>query len=312
MFFWIALVVIAQFINAIVAIIDKYIVTSPKAVSRPFVYAFYLSVLSSLSIVVFFFSWISIPHNDLSIPSFANVSWPSPLVFGLSLLTGFVFFLGLIFLFHAFKRADASDVVPVASAVSAIATFLLSFYIFNTELSHNFLWGFALLVIGTILVSHLRFNKKTATFAILSGLFFAVNFIALKEIFLLTNFDNGFFWSRMGLVAIAFLSLLIPKNYYKVTHQTRKTVKHAGPIVLGNKVLGGLAGLLILKAIDLGDVAIVQALGGVQFAFLLLFAVVLGRRTPHEYGENVTHKDLLHKVVSVGFIIVGLFVLFAS
>ena len=51
---WIILVVIAQFINAFVAIIDKYLVSS-KRVGEPVVYAFYVSILSALSIIIFAF-----------------------------------------------------------------------------------------------------------------------------------------------------------------------------------------------------------------------------------------------------------------
>ena len=42
---WILLATAGQFINAIVAIFDKYIVSDEKVLPKPFVYAFILALL---------------------------------------------------------------------------------------------------------------------------------------------------------------------------------------------------------------------------------------------------------------------------
>ncbi len=49
---------------------------------------------------------------------------------------------------------------------------------------------------------------------------------------------------------------------------TKRTTKSGSAWVIGKTILAGIAGLLVLKAIELGDVSLVQALGGLQFAFL--------------------------------------------
>lgn len=79
LFIWLA--VVGQLLFAVVALIDKYIVTS-GAVPRPVVYSFYVNLLSSAGITFFLFS--SIPGA----PQFSNVSIPD-LSFSLySLLSG--------------------------------------------------------------------------------------------------------------------------------------------------------------------------------------------------------------------------------
>jgi len=74
--------------------------------------------------------------------------------------------------------------------------------------------------------------------------------------------------------------------------------------------LGGIAGIALLKATELGSVTIVQALNGLQFAFLILLSIFFGKITPLSFGENNTMKDVLQKTVSVSLIIIGFYFLF--
>ena len=67
---------------------------------------------------------------------------------------------------------------------------------------------------------------------------------------------------------------------------------------------------MILKAIELGDVTVVQALGGLQFAFLLLFPVFRGHTLPQACGEDCSKFDVYRKFISVAIIILGLLILF--
>ncbi|MFC1731832.1 EamA family transporter [candidate division KSB1 bacterium] len=309
---WILLVVVAQFISAIVAVVDKYIVTS-RVVSRPVTYAFYVSILSAFSAIVFLFSWIKIPFEGISIPSVQNVTHPDDTVVLLSLIAGFAFFGALVSLFTGLKRADTSDVIPVVGATSAVSSLLLGFYFLKTSLTTNFVWGFALLVLGTFFISLFRFKTKTLIVSLISGMLFALHFVCLKILFGYTGFDNAFFWSRMGIVIPALLAFVIPWIHIhpkKMVIGAEIPRKNAVWIILGNKFMAGVAGLLILKGIELGDVIIVQALGGLQFVFLLLFAVLTGKSLPQACGEKCSKYDVWQKTISVGIITIGFLVLF--
>ncbi len=308
---WILLVVIAQFLYAIVAIIDKYIVSSHSA-PRPFVYAFYVTALSAFSGVIFFFEGIQIPLEGVAIPSFQNISSLSLLVATVSLTAGIAFFSALVTLFSALKRAAASDVIPVVGASSAIVTFILSSFFLGAKLTPNFFIGFSVLVIGTILLSRFRTGNKAVLFSIISGILFATHFILLKFLFEQTNFDNAFFWSRLGIAATAFLVLLIPfiQRRFKLHLHNAKKHSKTGIIILSNKILAGIASLILLKAIDLGDVSIVQALGGLQFAFLLIFSAFIGHTLPQICGEHCSKENLFSKAGAVAIIIIGFAILF--
>lgn len=250
------------------------------------------------------------PIEGISVPSIHNLIVPNVEVVIISLIAGFAFFAALLSLYAAFVDSDASDVVPVAGSASAICALILSGAFFGEVLTTHILWGFLLLVFGTFLVSRLRLSAESMSLALLSGFFFGLHFVVMKELFILTNFDTGFLWSRLGIVIAALVTLILPMNRNKFHEETRQTGARGGLWIVGNKTIAGLSSIIILKAVDLGSVAIVQALGGLQFVFILIFAFMFGNKTPHEAGENTTAEGSFHKVLAIVIIIIGFTLLF--
>ena len=307
---WIFLAAAAQFLAAIVAIVDKYIVSDDKVLPRPFVYAFYSCLFTGGWVAVYFLSFVP-GLNQLPLPSFTNVSAPSLIVVALAFLAAYTFFMALVSMFDALKKADASDVIPVIGAVAAVSSFGLSYYFFDTRLAPNFLWGIGFLALGTFLVSRVQFDKSVALHAIHAGVFFAFHIITMKGLFIATSFDDGFFWSRIGFVFFALSLLLVPSYYEKITAQTKKTTKKAGSIIIFNKVLAGISAFMILKAADLGEVSVVQALDGLKFVFILIIGLFTCRFLPATCGENTgTTSDIVRKALFVAIISLGFIVLF--
>lgn len=308
---WIFLAVAAQFLNALVALIDKRIVSDEKLLPKPFVYAFYTCLISGVWIIVYFIGFLPLGIIEQTVPSFSGVLKPSLEVVSLSLLSAYTFFFALVSMFTALKKADASDVVPVIGATSAIASFGLSYFFFNTTLSSNFIWGIILLAAGTYFVSRFQFNLRTAFVSIHAGIFFALHYIALKGLFSMTSFDDGFFWSRIAFVFFAVSLLMVPSYFEKIRSQTKSTSSQTGMLVFANKVLAGIATLLILRATDLGDVAVVQALGGLQFVFILLLGIFFTIGEPKiPVGERYSRESILQKALFVAVITIGFLVLF--
>lgn len=308
---WIIIVVFGQFLNAIVALADKHIVASKK-VSKPIVYAFFVGLLSVLSVFIFVFGFLPFDFGDLSLPSLANVSSPNLFLMVLAVLSSAAFFMALYNIYSALTRADASDVVPVVSSASAIFTFAISYLFLNESLSHNFFYGFLLLVIGMAILSHFRFKLKTLIQTLLAGFFFAVYFVCMKALFNNFHFDQTFFWTRIGMLVVVLFLILWPYSYKKIFSEKRKIKKkiEGGVWVVGNSLLGGLASLALLKATELGSVTMVQALGGLQFAFLTVISVLFGRITPMSLGEKNNWFDVVQKILSVTLIISGFYLLF--
>ncbi len=309
---WILLAVCAQFLNAFVAIVDKQIVSDEKILPRPFVYAFYTCLISGVWVVVYLISLLPLPFNGLHIPSFANVVRPTLEVVALSVLSAYTFFTALVSMFTALRTADASDVVPVVGATSAIASLILSYFFLGTQISSNFLYGIALLSVGTFLVSRFHFTLNTALVAVHAGIFFALHYISIKGLFLVTSFDDGFFWSRIAFVFYALSLLMVPTFFEKIKEQTKVTTRKTGILVFLNKMVAGVSAILILKATDLGDVAVVQALGGLQFVFILIFGIIMSLFPSCSICPKETYRKelILQKTLFVAVIVVGFLVLF--
>src|SRR3989344_6043270 len=307
---WILLATSAQFINAVVAVADKYLVSDEKRMPRPFVYAFYTCLVTGFWLVIYLFGFIP-GLSALGVPSFSNIKIPTLEVVALSFFAAYTFFIAVVSLYGILKRADTSDVMPVIGAISAAASFGLTYIFWEVSYSPNFICGIVLLATGTFAVSSIRFSTNIALAAIHSGLFFALHYIAMKGLFETSNFDNGFFWSRVALVLFALSWLLVPNYLELIKEQNQKTSKRTGMLVFGTKILAGVAAFMILKATDLGDVAVVQALDGVKFVFILFITFFLGRWLPESVGERYSDsKTLVQKFVYVTIICLGFTLLF--
>ncbi|OGG87995.1 hypothetical protein A2592_01060 [Candidatus Kaiserbacteria bacterium RIFOXYD1_FULL_42_15] len=307
---WILLATAGQFVNAIVAYLDKYIVSEDTALPRPFVYAFYSCLLTGGWVVIYLFGYIP-GLADIGFPHFENVTTPNIQVVSMSFLTGYTFFMALVSMYDALRKAEAVNVIPVIGAISAIASFGMSYLFLQIPLTTNFIWGVIVLSLGTLLVAQALPKIDTIAHVIHSGVFFALHYITMKGLFLESNFDNGFFWSRIGLVLFALSLLMVPSYFVKIREQTGNTSIHAGSLVVVAKILAGVAAFMLLKATDLGDVTVVQALDGLKFIFILVIGVLFGALIPDSAVTHVTNpKVVMRRLLYILVIAVGYFILF--
>lgn len=307
---WILLATFGQFLNALVAFLDKYIVSDEAALPRPFVYAFYSCILTGGWVVIYFLGFIP-GLRDVGFPHFASIEAPSIQVVAMSFLAAYTFFMALVSMYSALRNAEAVNVMPVIGAVSAISSFAMVYLFLDVAFSPNFMWGVVVLSLGTLLVAQTIPQFEDVIHVFHSGLFFGLHFITMKGLFLETNFDDGFFWSRICFVLFALSLLLVPTYYKKIREQTGTTSKKTGVIVILTKILAGVAAFLLLKATDLGDVAVVQALDGVKFVFILLITIVFASLLPDSVAVHEPKpRNVVRQVLYVMVIAVGYFILF--
>ncbi len=307
---WVFLATIGQLINALVAFLDKYLVTDENALPKPFVYAFYSCLLTGFWAVIYFLAYIP-GLTNLGVPSFENIQKPTIQVIGMSFLAAYTFFMALVSMYEALKKAEAVNVMPVIGATSALATFGMSYLFLNTALSTTHMWGVVILALGTLLVAQTMPHRSIILNLLHSGVFFALHFISMKGLFMETSFDDGFFWSRVGFVLFALSLLMVPAYFDKVNSQTRKTSKKTGFLVILTKVLAGIAAFLILKATDQGDVAVVQALDGLKFVFILAITIAFSSLLPDSIAKHEARpQEIMRRTLYVAIIAVGYFILF--
>lgn len=306
---WILLAIIGQLINSVVALIDKFLVTSKK-VPKPSLYVFYTGILVVFSLLLYSFDFV-LGHWFSGMPSLGNVTWPSVRIAIDSILPAGFMLSGLYFLFKALVKADASDIFPVVGSISSFFVLLLSYLYFNQILHTSFFFGFIFLAIGTLFISHFRFDRATFYSVISASVLLSFHSVTLKRLFNETGFDNGFFWYSAFIFILA-SCMLVSKNIRSsfMHHRRSANIKSTDKIILFGKILAGIGGVLITIAINLGNVTIVQALTGLQYLFLFLFAIILGKRTHADWGENLTKKDIVQKTISITLILIGFVLLF--
>ncbi len=291
---WILFVIIGQFLNAIVVLLDKYIVT--KTVSKPVVYTFYVSMLSATALIV-------LPFGGVKIPSLV-VIW-------LSLSSALSYIISILSLYESLKTSDPSEVTPVVGAVSAISTFSFSYVILGDLLPNDFFWGFGLLILGMLLISHFQLTWRSFGYLLFSGISFGLSIVLIKAIFVYDNsFVNGFFWSRMAIALAGFALLVWPGLIGDIKEDMGHGKSKGKLIILANKALAGVSFLCILLAVKLGHVALVNALASLQYVFLLIFAVIFSKRMGGYLFEKRHRGETFHKIFATGIIILGFIILF--
>lgn len=307
---WLLLATVGQLLNAVVAFLDKYIVSDNKVMPIPFVYAFYSCLLTGFWGVIYLLAFIP-SMAALGVPSLSNVEQPTIQVVGMSFLAAYTFFMALVSMYEALKRAEAVNVMPVIGTVSALSTFALSYLLLGASLSASHMWGIVVLALGTLLVAQAMPHRNIILNLLHSGVFFALHFIAMKGLFMETSFDDGFFWSRVGFVLFALSLLMVPAYYDRVTKQSKQTTRKTGLLVILTKVLAGVAAFLLLKATDAGDVAVVQALDGLKFVFILVVTILFGSLLPDSIARHEARpQEIVRRVIYVAIIAVGYFILF--
>jgi hypothetical protein len=285
---WLALAVGAQFINAVSVLIDRHIVVRAEHIGKPIVYAFYVSLMSGFVVVI---------------APFGLISWPTTVVVLLSLAQAFAFLGAIFFLYSALRSARASDVAPVVGAVSAITSLVLAGVWIDGDITIRLLPPVVLLVAGTALISSFHFRGSALRHALLAGALFGVSILLAKLVYLETAFLDGFFWTRTMCLIAAGTLLIVPPWRTAILRGGKHSSGNAKALVISNKVLAGVAGVMTALAVSMGSVSIVNALAGLQFVFLFFFAFVFAETMP---GTRKNDHGGWQTALGVSLIVMGL------
>lgn len=294
---WLAVVLSGHFANAGSFVIAKILLS--KDLKHPTVYVFFIGALGALSVVL--------------VP-FANVHAISHGLMMACAIAGGTFMAALLFFFSALQRGDTSRVVPIVGALIPIWTLLFASLVLGERLLAYQGFGIVLLIFGAILISyehtpHLYSDISWAEIGLSVGaaLLFALSYTVTKFVFTQTEFLNGFLWMRL----FAFLAVL-PLLFISVTRQSvfgggGEHTARPGFLFLFGQILGALGFFLLNVGLSLApSVLVVNALQGVQYAFLFLLVLVLSRIDPLLLHERIGSRELMQKVVAIVIMGIGL------
>jgi len=318
---WLIASISSYFINAGVYVADKFLLS--KKIHSSITYAFYVGIWS-------IFNFVLLPF-DFWLPNLHELS--------LDLLAGILFLVTLVFWYKALHQSEATRVVPIVGALVPIFSFLFSYMFLGATLSEREILAFLVLINGGVLISvkytrlfyweevanrlrgkfgdligsaHAvyRPTQRLIVNSVVSALFFAGYYVLIKYIYTEQPFIGAFVWSRLG-TFIAVLFILFVPSWRRLAlekHKGQKSAKNLGFFILV-RLLAAVAFIAINWAISLGNVALINALQGVQYIFLFFMVLFISAKYPKIMEEELGGGVMLQKIIGTCLITVGLYML---
>lgn len=297
---WFYIGLIAYFLNAISFVISKVLLTD--MVPNPWVYTFLVNILGAVVVLLMPFGF-HVPGLPVILASLAS---------------GVTYVLALLVFYKLLSKEETSQVVPLTGGVTPIFVFLLAFFFLGELLKINQIIGFALIVVGGFVVAHeeswqekiKHMGVKLFWGSVLAALFFGASQVLMKFVFNNDTFIDGLIWRGFGAVLGSLLLLAPAKPREAIFDSFRKSSFKAGFIFIAGQIAALASFVLVNYAFSLGPVSLVNALSGVQYAFLFAFIVFLSRKFPKILKEPLKPEIVRQKVWSIVLITAGVFALF--
>ena len=304
---WLLIAIVAYLILAIVNLADKFLLE--KVVPSAKTYTFLVGILGLVVIVIS--PWF--------------LEWPGVYLFLGNVIIGALFPGALLLLYRALKIGDASKIIPLVGGVVPIFTVLLALIFLGERFSSTQWIAIVYLLLGTVMLvwlpaghslwtkmlAWLGLSKQKNKIAILTavgaGLVFAIFFVGTKFLYDQQSFLSSFIWIRLG-TFLASLCLLAPKSIRIEIFQGLKKLKGKQSVLFfSNQGIAAIGFLLQNYAIFLGSVVLVNALQGVQYAFLLVLGGLISVFFPKLLRENISKMIIVQKILAVILISLGLY-----
>jgi drug/metabolite transporter (DMT)-like permease len=318
---WLLITIGGYLINAGVYTADKFLLS--KRIHSSISYAFFVGIWSIFNLVLLPLAfWV-----------------PDQRQLFTDLLAGMLFLIALIAWYKALHQSEATRVVPIVGALTPVFSLMLSYIFLDETFTQNQLLAFFILIAGGVLISvketrmyawravaeriknivgnmlgHIsaeyRPTRRLIFNSILSALCFAVYYVLIKYIYLDQPFVGGFVWSRLGTFLGCIIILFVPQWKKLIAEHQRDARKPKNlAFFLSVRIVAALAFIMLNWAISLGSVAMVNALQGVQFLFLIIIVLVLSSKYPHILKEELGRGVLAQKFIGMILIGLGLYVL---
>lgn len=305
---WILIAIIAYLILAIVNLADKFLLD--KVLPSTKTYTFLVGLLG---LIVF-----------LLAPWF--LEWPGTYLLVFNIIIGAVFPIALLLLYKALKVGETSTVITLIGGSMPIITLILSILFLAESFSGKQWLAIGFLLVGTIIISWIPKDKKTllntivewldfgkkqknygTIIAIGSALSFAIFFTGSKYLYENQAFFSAFIWIRLGsFLAVLFL-LIKGESRQKIFTNIKGLRGKKSFLFFGNQGLAAIGSFLQSYAIALGSVALVSALQGVQYAFLLVIGGLITVLYPKIIKENIAKSVIIQKIIAIILITIGLY-----
>ena len=300
---WLIAAVSAYLILAVVSLTDKWLLVGP--IPSPKTYIFYIGTLQ-------IFALFLIPLTGFVIPG--------PFQILLALASGALFVFGLYWFFKGLHLFEPSRIVPAVGGLVPIFSFLFIFIFSGGQEAialKDFL-AFLLLVAGSVLLTWERSQKlswASIKISLIAAVLIALSFVSAKYVYLEQTFWSGFIWIKAGsFLASMFFLFLFGKEILAEVFKKKEAVarKKTTVVFLLNQGAGAGGNILQNWAIALAPlayVAFINALQGVQYAFLLILTIFFSLKLPRLFKEEISREIIFQKIIAILIIGGGLAIL---
>lgn len=296
-YMWLIIALLGYAAAAVVSILDKFILTNEKV--SPLRFVFYSTIF--VIPLFFFIPWATVPNGWLG--------WLA------AVLVGFGFAGGLWTMYLGIAKSEISHIGPLIGGVIPLVVLLSSRIFLGEIITDRQLLAIFLLAFGSILISSEYTHKKhgwhgAIVWGLVAAVLFAVSHVASKYLYNEIGFFGGFVWGRGFTGVFGALLLCFPPFWKGLFARVKLTrTKHSAAsltLVITNKTLGVVALILVQYAVFLGSVTVVNALAGVQYAFLLILVGVMSKFFRNRFHEEYSKAEIVQEIVSVIIIILGM------
>ncbi len=313
---WLYFAVIGYFLLAFAAVMDR-VLLAVSAVN-PARYVYIISMLGGIAAGVIF-----VAHRvAAAFPGLPGGEWlifvyPDDIV-KLSIaafFAGCLYSAALFVYFYALDRMETSRVVPVVGAAIPVFILMLSSVTIREELALRHIGAFVLLLAGSASLNLNRgiadvFRGKKILVLLGAAFLFASHYVVIKGVYIHVPFLQTMLFVQMGSFTGGMLIYALFRGRFE-SHVGKQIpvsgVKKA--LVILSQVIGGLGGSCVQLAVFFGSVVLVNALQGIQYAFLFVILFVLRPFLNSLLGETWTVRVVAQKTVGIVLIASGIVVI---
>jgi len=286
---WVLFALFSTAVWAIVNVIDKNVVSKKiKNLGTVLIFDGIGAIIASL--VILFIFGIVVPEINILI---------------ISILSGLLWIPAGYLYYKALQKDEVSRVVPIFLTIPIFTAILAAVFLGEIFTLPIYL-GIMLVVAGAILISikiseNFKFGKGF-WFILGASLIITVESLMLKFALGSYDFQTVFYWNRIGVIlGIIPVFLIYKKSFFN----TIKTKLKYGGIVTFSNLISEVALIVFIFAMSLGPLTLVTTIGATQPLFVLIMAVGLSILFPHIIKENIEKKSVGIKLLAIGLMIVG-------
>lgn len=300
---WFLIALINPVVHAFVNHFDKYLISK------------FLKNGSVGSLILFsaLFAVFALPFIYIFKPGVIySVSFSDAVIL---MVNGAVLVGAIICYLYALEDDEASYVAPLFQLIPVFG-FILGYLLLGEILTGRQVVAGLLILLGSLFLSlELSGNgKKIKTRLVLlmvgSSLLYAINAVVFKSVAVNAGFVDSVFWDMAGKFIFGVILFFVIRPYRE---QFLALIRDNGAYVLGlnivNEIMGLVGEFALVLAVLYAPVALVQSVGGLQPAFVLIIGILLTKFLPHFGEEKLERKFLVQKFIGIAIITGGVYLL---